>query len=899
MSEEIPPRYDPREVEARLYPAWEARGDFRADAEAVLSGKRKPFVVMIPPPNVTGALHLGHALNDTLQDVLCRWHRMLGEEVLWLPGIDHAGIATQAVVEKRLFEERKLRRLDMGREAFLKEVWDWKERYGGTILSQLRSLGCSCDWSRTRFTMDGPDADVDLSFAVRKAFVDLFEEGLVYRGARIVNWDCALETAVSDDEIEHEDRKGKLWHIRYPRCDGNGFVVVATTRPETMLGDTGVAVHPGDGRYRGLVGSKVRLPLLGREIPVVADESVDPAFGTGAVKVTPGHDPEDYERGKRHGLPILVVLDGKGRVTKEGGPYAGLSREQARDRVLEDLEAQGLLEKVEDHALRVAISDRSRTVIEPLVSEQWFVRMEPLARPAIEAVKSGKLQFRPERWTKVYLDWLENVRDWCISRQLWWGHRIPVWYDGDGVPCALLADPATGAKHPKTGKPLVRQDEDVLDTWASSWLWPLATLGWPGRTEDLRAFYPTQFLGTAREIIYLWVARMVMAGYRFADHLPAERRCPFGTVYIHATILDAKGRRMSKSAGNGIDPVDMIAKYGADAVRFTLVDLTTEGQDVRLAENRFEVGRNFMNKLWNACRFAASATGPSPRDRPAQSAFAIEDRWILDELERVKVDATGALSGYQFHEYARVLYGFVWNEFCDWYLELIKPRLEAPNDEAVRWTLREVLGTVLRLLHPACPFVTEELSIRLGLLPDGCESLEKAPWPTGQWPLPGQDQSVITVLKFVVIAIRNLRAEYRVPEMSKVQAHIHCNLESAQVLSGLSDGISRLAKVEGLSFGPQVQRPPQSAVAHLRTPRYGEVEVFVPLAGHIDIGAEKTRLGTEIGKQEGFLAASDRKLGNADFAARAKPEVVEAERARREETAALVKRLRESLAALG
>jgi valyl-tRNA synthetase len=880
MADEIPPRYDPKEVEARLYPAWEAGGAFRADAAAVASGKRKPFVVMIPPPNVTGALHLGHALNDTLQDVVCRWHRMLGDEVLWLPGIDHAGIATQAVVEKKIYEERKVRRVDMGREKFLEEVWAWKKQYGETILRQFRRMGFSCDWSRTKFTMDD-----DLSFAVRKAFVALFDEGLVYRGARIVNWDCALETAVSDDEIEHEDRKGKLWHLRYPRLDGKGHVVVATTRPETMLGDTGVAVHPKDARYRDLVGKKVRLPLLGREIPVVADDSVDPAFGTGAVKVTPGHDPEDYERGKRHSLPIVIVLDGKGRITKEGGPYAGLSREKARDAIVADLEKEGLLEKVEDHALRVAISDRSKTVIEPLVSEQWFVRMEPLAAPAIRAVKDGKLKFRPERWTKVYLDWLENVRDWCISRQLWWGHRIPVWYDEDGVPAALLEDPKPGAKHPKTGKPLVRQDEDVLDTWASSWLWPLSTLGWPSKTDgaDFRAFYPTHFLGTAREIIYLWVARMVMAGYKFADHLPMEKRCPFETVYIHATILDGKGRRMSKSAGNGIDPVDMIEKYGADAVRFTLVDLTTEGQDVRLAENRFEVGRNFMNKIWNAGRFVAGAGGERPVPRPADATFAVEDRWILHRLAETAAEATAHLGAYRFHDYARTLYAFVWNDFCDWYLEIIKPRIEGKGDPAAAWTLREVYGTALLLLQPACPFVAGEMAARLSLPPG-------APWPSPA-PVSAEAAAEIGLLQAVVTAVRNLRAEFGVAAAAEVGVQVKAPSAAAAILERQASGIRRLSKASSVDVGPGMRRPPGSAVAHLP----GDLEVYV---GPVDVAGAKVRIEKDVEKTAAALEAVDRKLGNADFAARAKPEVVEAERARRAELAALLDRLRESLASL-
>jgi valyl-tRNA synthetase len=889
MSEPIPPRYDPREVEGRLYALWESRGDFRADANAVLAGVRKPFVVMIPPPNVTGALHLGHALNDTLQDVICRWHRMLGDEVLWLPGIDHAGIATQAVVERKLYEERKVKRVDMGREAFLKEVWAWKEQYGETILRQFRRMGFSCDWSRTKFTMDE-----DLSFAVRKAFVALWKEGLVYRGARIVNWDCALETAVSDDEIDYEERKGKLWHLRYPRADGQGHVVVATTRPETMLGDTGVAVHPKDPRYRDLIGKTVRLPLLGREIPVVGDDSVDPTFGSGAVKVTPGHDPEDYERGRRHNLPVVIVLDGKGRITKEGGPYAGLSREQARDRVVADLDAQGLLEKVEDHPLRVAISDRSKSVIEPLVSEQWFVKMEPLAKPAIEAVKSGKLHFRPERWTKVYLDWLENVRDWCISRQLWWGHRIPIWYDEDGAHVALLEDPEPGAKHPETGKPLVRQDEDVLDTWASSWLWPMSTLGWPEKTKDLEAFYPTRFLGTAREIIYLWVARMVMAGYRFADHLPPEKRCPFDTVYIHATILDAKGRRMSKSAGNGIDPVDMIEKYGADAVRFALVDLTTEGQDVRLAENRFEVGRNFMNKLWNAARFVEGFPDPSLDATCEGPGYPAEDRWIHKRMFAATREAREALETYRFHDYAKGLYAFVWNDFCDWYLEIAKPRLLA-GDEAAAGTLHTVFQRILTILQPVCPFITEELWLRLGYGAGRPGSVGSGPWPASVPADPGDAEREIEGMKTVVTALRNLRGEYRVPEAAPVDAVVKAPTAIAEALRRQEAAIRRLGKLGALTVASDATRPAQSAVAHLA----GGIEVYVSLAGLIDLAAEKARIAKEIEKQEGFLAGADRKLGSEDFVKRAKPEVVEAERARREETAALVSRLKESLAGLG
>jgi valyl-tRNA synthetase len=563
MRAELPKTYDAARAEARWTREWESAGIFTA-------GRRpggKPFTVMIPPPNVTAPLHRGHALNDVVQDVIVRYQRMRGRDVLWLPGTDHAGIATQAVVERKLWEERKVRRKDLGREAFQKEVWAWKEEYGNAILRQIRELGCSCDWTRTAFTMDA-----NLSRAVRVAFVHLWEKGYVYRGARMVNWDCVLQSAVGDDEVYEEEREGQLWHLRYPLAGGGGHVTVATTRPETMLGDTGVAVHPADERYRAIVGRTVDLPLIGRRIPVVADETVDPAFGTGAVKVTPGHDFADYERGERHKLPLVNLLNPDGTLNANAGPYAGLDRMVARKRVVEDLDKQGLLAKVEAYVVRLPLSDRSKSPIEPLVSEQWFVRMKELAEPAIRAVRDGTLRFLPERWTKVYLDWLLNVRDWCISRQLWWGHQIPVWYDEDGVPAASTEDLAIGSFHPVTGKRVVRRDEDVLDTWASSWLWPFSTLGWPNETADLRRYYPTDFLATDRGIIYLWVARMVMAGYEFLG------TCPFHTVYIHGTVNDALGRKMSKSLGNGIDPRDMIRQYGADAVRFTLALLETEGR---------------------------------------------------------------------------------------------------------------------------------------------------------------------------------------------------------------------------------------------------------------------------------------------------------------------------------
>ncbi|HPF13624.1 MAG TPA: valine--tRNA ligase, partial [Planctomycetota bacterium] len=537
-------RYNPSEIEETIYAQWDAAGAFQPPAPG--SGSGKTFTVMIPPPNVTGVLHMGHALNGTVQDIVVRHRRKLGFDTLWVPGTDHAGIATQAVVEKKVYAEEGKTRKEMGREAFLERVWEWKEEHGNIILNQFKRLGCSCDWTRTAFTMDE-----NLSHAVRVAFVDLWKRGLIYRGSRLINWDCVLQTAISDDEIEYQKRKGKLWYLRYPLTTKPGsFIVVATTRPETMLGDSGVAVHPDDPRYKDLIGTTCRLPFLDREIPIVADEGVDAEYGTGAVKITPAHDPADYERGKRHGLAEINILEKDGKINQAGGSFAGLTREAARKQVIEQLEALDLLEKIEDIEHNISLSDRSKSPVEPMISEQWFVKMKPLAEPAIEALDKGWLQFRPERWGKVYLHWLNNVHDWCISRQLWWGHRIPVWYDEDDVPSASIEDLALGDPHPETGKPLVRQDPDVLDTWASSWLWPMATLGWPDKgSVDLQRFYPTQFLSTAPEIIYLWVARMVMAGYAFMDELPPEQRNPFATCYLHATVLDAKGKRMSKSAG--------------------------------------------------------------------------------------------------------------------------------------------------------------------------------------------------------------------------------------------------------------------------------------------------------------------------------------------------------------
>jgi valyl-tRNA synthetase len=885
---EMAPRYEPAQAEPVIRELWETSGGFAPRGD----GSRPTYTIMIPPPNVTGALHMGHALNGTIQDIVIRHRRLLGFDALWLPGTDHAGIATQAVVEKKLYAERAQTRDDLGRKAFLDEIWAWKEEHGNRILEQFARLGASCDWTRTRFTLDP-----SMSRAVREAFVRLWERGLIYRGPRLVNWDCVLQTAVGDDEIEYVARKGRLWHLRYPvKGRPDAHVPVATTRPETMLGDTGVAVHPDDPRYRDLVGATLVLPLIGREIPVVADESVEREFGTGAVKVTPGHDPADYERGARFRLPVVNILESDGTLNENAGAYAGMSREQAREKVVADLAEQGLLGPVEEIEHNVSVSDRSKSAIEPLVSEQWFVSMSELAGPAIEAVRSGALTFKPERWTKVYLDWLQNVRDWCISRQLWWGHRIPVWYDEDGEPVASREDLAIGSPHPKTGKPIVRQDDDVLDTWASSWLWPIATLGWPEATDDLRRFYPTQFLSTASEIIYLWVARMVMAGYEFADHLPADQRCPFTTCYVHATVLDAQGRRMSKSLGNGIDPIEMIDQYGADAVRFSLILLTREGQDTRLAPEKFEMGRNFMNKLWNASRFVLGRAGRLPELDPAR-VEALEDRWILSRLAATTELVGAAWESYEFNEAANLLYRFTWNDVCDWYVEAIKPRL-LDGDPVAAAVLGRVLADLLALLHPVAPFITEAVwqRVREASEVELPEVLMLAGWPDGAGlRREAQAEADLDAAQAVVSSVRKLRQQNDVPERKPVRVTVALPDETA--VAGLARAaalVERLGHIEQLTLGVDPARPEGAAADVVEG-----LEVLVDLEGLVDRAAQRADLQRSLEKVEKQRAGVSGKLANEQFVAKAPEAVVSRERARLAELDAERQRLQQLLDGLG
>ncbi|MBZ0137511.1 MAG: valine--tRNA ligase [Planctomycetes bacterium] len=903
MPAEMPPRFQPGTIESKWYSFWAEHDLFKA----VRDIRKKPFTIMIPPPNVTGALHMGHALNNTLQDAVARFKRMQGFCVLWLPGTDHAGIATQAVVEKRLFTEQKTTRQELGREKFLEEIWKWKDEYGNRILNQLRKLGASCDWSRTRFTMDE-----GLTRAVRDSFVKLWEKGLIYRGYRMINWDCKLQTAISDDEIETSEVKGSLWYIKYPIKDQpDKYVVVATTRPETMFGDTAVAVNPDDERYSNLVGKNLILPIVGREIPVIADDSVNAEFGTGAVKVTPGHDFSDYERGQRHQLPMINVLNKDGTLNEQAGKYQGIERLKARKQLVEELDEKTFLERVEDYTNNVPHSDRSKTPVEPLLSEQWFVKMKDLAQPAIAAVKpneAGKreITFVPERWDKVYLNWLENVRDWCISRQLWWGHRIPVWYDADGNSVALKEDPAEGATHPESGKPLVRQDDDVLDTWASSWLWPFSTLGWPDKSADLGYFFPTHFLSTARDIIYLWVARMVMASYEFTGEKP------FSTVYIHATVLDGQGRRMSKSLNNGIDPLDMFEQWGVDAVRLTLPLLTSEGQDIKLSESKFEMGRNFCNKLWNAARFALTnltdfeeAIGKLSESERAGlnegQVVELEDCFIEGGLNAAIVDVTDSLERYKFNEAAQTMYHFVWDEFCDWYLEVAKPRLyEGKGGERsrlrVQTTLVRVLDGILKLLHPYSPFITEEIwqNLRpmLAALRGDTPELSLA---IASWPKPSKDRFFeeerkrFAFMQEVTRALRNIRAEHNLDPKTQIEGVLRvADKNTLDLLTQAEkETISKLVGLSSFTVDVGAGKPKQAATVVLG----GGNEVYVNMEGLIDFQMELLRLEANQAKLTEGVNKIKRKLENLSYVERAPKDVVQRDRDRLSELVAELDRI--------
>ena len=853
--------YDPRAVESRWYEFWMERGFFHADEHA--PGRR--FSVVIPPPNVTGSLTMGHVLNNTLQDVLVRYHRMRGEVTLWMPGTDHAGIATQNVVEREIAKEG-LSRHDLGREAFLDRVWAWKEQYGSRILLQLRRLGSSLDWPRERFTMDP-----GLSAAVREVFVRLHEKGLIYRGHRIIHWCPRCLTALSDEEavVSEGGETGSLWHIRYPAEDGGEGLVVATTRPETMLGDTGVAVNPGDERYRSLVGKRLALPLMNRPVPVFTDDLVDPAFGTGAVKVTPAHDANDFEMARRHGLPSLCIMNPAGMITEQGGPYAGLDRFEARKRVVADLEELGLLVKTEPYRVPIRRCERCNTVIEPYLSDQWFVRMTPLAAPAIEAVRSGRLRLAPERWVGVYLHWLENIRDWCISRQLWWGHRIPVWYCDDcGEQIVARVDPTACTR---CHSARIRQDEDVLDTWFSSWLWPFSTMGWPEQTPTLQRFYPTDVLVTAGDIIFFWVARMVMAGYEFMGE------CPFHTVFFNSIVRDLQGRKMSKSLGNSPDPIEVMDEYGADALRFTVVTSAPPGEDLRFGKEKTEFGRNFANKIWNAARFALR-DAPEEPGIPSDHVLSLADRWILSRLERVTEESTQALDDLRLNEGAMGLYRFIWGEFCDWYVELSKQALYGADPAAAagaRATLLHCLERLMRLLHPYMPFLTEEIWQALPLR-RGAESIMVAGYPEkDDARLDPEAEGHIEVLAELVRAVRNIRSELGLAPSTEVQVRVRVEgaADTLDQVEGYFRALAKVGRVDRIGAADRPEGEPSALVAGLG-------EVYVALRGVVDLGEVRSRIERDLEKVEKELRSVAGKLARPDFVDKAPAEVVEKERQR-------------------
>ncbi len=872
--------YDPGKVEENLYNFWEEQGYFRPKIEH----GRKPFVISMPPPNVTGELHLGHVLTAATEDLLIRWHRMMGEPTLWVPGSDHAGIATQMVVE-RMLEEEGTSRLEMGREAFVQRVWEWKERYGGIITKQHRRLGVSCDWTRERFTLDE-----SLSRAVRGAFVHLYRKGLIYRGQRLVNWSPKLQTALSDLEVEHSQEESKLYYFKYMLKDGAGeYIPVATTRPETILGDTAVAVHPEDERYRNLVGRTVVVPMLDREIPVIADPYVDREFGTGALKITPAHDPHDYEIGQEHGLDSINILNKDATLNQDAGPYAGLDRFEARDRLWEDMKKEGLVIKEEPYVVTVPRSQRGGEIVEPMISEQWFVRIQPLAESAMEAVRDGRIRIVPERFKKIYFEWLENIHDWCISRQLWWGHRIPVWYCDHCGGLTVEAEDPTKCVHCASDR--IHQDPDVLDTWFSSGLWPFSTLGWPDDTEDLRYFYPTSVMETGYDILFFWVARMIMMGLEFTGEVP------FHTVYLHGLIRDEHGQKMSKSRGNVINPVQVIENYGTDALRFTLLTGNTPGNDMRLSEDKLVGGRNFANKLWQAARFLVRnlKDDDPPPHLPDRDELALAERWIISRYHRLVGEVTRLLEGYQFGEAGRQLYDFLWGECCDWFVEASKiPLVEGDERRRARTVnvLLYVLDGALRLLHPFMPFITEEIWQHL---PRQGEALIIAPWPQPGWIDP-QAEADMGVIQELITAIRSARAEFNVDSRREIEAIIVAE-DKYELVSGQRDLVARLARIglEGLSVERTMSDKPDQAITLMPA----GMEVYLPLRGMVDLESERLRLAGELDRVQREIARVKELLGNKQFVTKAPDQVVEKEREKLREHLDTVAKLEERLRELG
>lgn len=881
MTEEhnIPKVYDPASVEKKWYEFWEKNRYFHAEPEP---GK-KPFSIVIPPPNITGKLHMGHALDNTLQDILIRWHRMMGDNTLWMPGYDHAGLATQIKVEEVLKKEEGKTRFDLGREEFVKRVWAWKEEYGDRIINQLKCLGISCDWERKRFTMDE-----GCSRAVRETFVCLFEKGLIYKGTRITNWCVNCHTALSDIEVEHEDTPGHLWYVRYPVVgEEDTYLTIATTRPETIPGDTAVAVNPEDERYAKLIGKTLRLPILNREIPVIADSYVDTKFGTGAVKITPSHDPNDYEMGLRHNLPEIVVIGKDGVMTEEAGPFAGLERYECRKQIVARLKEEGYLVKIEEHSHAVGHCQRCHNIVEPLVSTQWFVKMQPLVKAAVDCVTDGRTQFVPERFTKNYTGWMENIHDWCISRQIWWGHRIPVWYCDD---CGEMSASRTDLeKCPKCGSTHIHQDEDALDTWFSSALWPFSTMGWPDNTELLKQFYPTSVLVTGYDIIFFWVARMLIMGMEFMKEIPFEK------VFIHGLVRDSQGRKMSKSLGNGIDPLEVIEKYGADTLRFMLITGNTPGNDMRFYWERVEGTRNFANKIWNASRFALM--NMEGYDKDAELApYTLADKWILSRLQDTVKDVTGLLERFELGEAGRAIYDFIWSEVCDWYIEIAKPRLYNKEAAAERATAQHVLATVLvsamKLLHPYMPFITEEI---YQCLPHEAESIMISKWPVADESLvdPEAERGMNAIMDSIK-AIRNMRAEVNANPGKKIPAIMLVSEDLREVVAHNDSYIKLLGGIDNLELRPLNGEKPENAMAAVVT----GIEVYLPLAGLIDVEKETQRLSKELAAMEKDLQRAGGKLNNAGFLAKAPEDVIAKERAKYEELSGKIEAVKKRMAYL-
>ena len=909
--------YNPHSIEQRWYETWEQAGYFAP------TGQGEPYCIMIPPPNVTGRLHMGHAFQDTLMDALTRYHRMRADNTLWQPGTDHAGIATQMVVERQLNNDDKTRH-DLGREAFIERVWDWKHESGGTITRQLRRMGSSVDWSRERFTMD-----TGLSAAVRETFVRLYEEGLIYRGKRLVNWDPILHTAVSDLEVVSEEEAGHLWHMRYPLSDGSGQLVVATTRPETMLGDTAVAVHPEDERYTSLVGNTVTLPLTGREIPIIADEYVDPEFGTGCVKITPAHDFNDYEIGKRHDLPMINVLTIDASINDEAPEaYRGMDRYAARKQIVDDLKALDLLEKIEDHRLMVPRGDRSGTVVEPYLTDQWFVKIGPLAEPAIRAVEDGDIRFIPDNWKNTYFEWMRNIQDWCISRQIWWGHRIPAWYDADGNVCVGRTESEAREKHSLGDDIELNQDEDVLDTWFSSALWPFSTLGWPEQTDALKTFYPTSVLVTGFDIIFFWVARMIMMGLKFMEDVP------FHEVYIHGLVRDAHGQKMSKSKGNVLDPIDLIdgidletlvqkrraglmqpqmadtieqhtrkdfpegiPAFGTDALRFTFAALASTGRDINFDLGRIEGYRNFCNKLWNAARFVLLNTeGKDCGQQGGDIELSAADRWIISRLQKTEQTVIDSINSYRFDLAAQAIYAFTWDEYCDWYLELAKPVLTSKDStdgaqRGTRQTLVTVMETLLRLAHPVIPFITEEIWQRMAPLAGiSGDTVMRQPYPVPESGMIDEDAiSEIDWIRTFIIGVRKIRSGMNIDPRKPLPVLLQDGSDTdRERLRRNRHYLESVGRIESVTWLDDAGSAPESA-----TSLVGDMKLLIPLAGLIDKEAENTRLSKELEKKTGELERCEKKLANANFVDKAPPEVVDKERARAGELQSAIASLEE------